>query len=529
MKKLSRYFKKYKWQTGGATLFTALQIVVEFMLVGLVIEQVALKDQMAQEGWALLALAFVVGTLILVCKTYFLDRLSAGVAKALRDDLFLKTQELDLLTLQSLGKDNLLDCLTEGVEQVKQGFPIVLDTVISALVATLGGITLIGRLNPALLIPYFCLVPVAAIVSGVWVKLVAKQESNSSGKNGKARGNLFLCLILLVMAAALLWTSAIANGLLGNQTLNALQWAAALQYGILVLLPFAQLSGKIQALARYSVWNKKIHRVFVAKNQVPEQEHFITPKTTGLVELRRVSLLYPGRFQEALNDVSFSIQPGEITAIVGPASSGKTSLLLLLLRMVDATQGEVLVDGIDVKQQSKKALRNRLSVAWQQPTLFSGTVAQAVADGNKDMKDQQIAQILELVQLKNDPMLEQIGKTTWQQRQIAQDGENLTWQQRKKISLARALARQASIYLFDECFEKLENADSIWRDVQSRLQGNTMVIATRWVNWARRAHKIVVLDQGKVVAVGRHEQLLMDCPVYQMLAKEQLREGELQQ
>ena len=188
MKKLSRYFKKYKWQTGGAVLFTLLQIVVEFLLVGLVIEQVARKDQMAQEGWALLALAFVVGTLILVCKTYFLDRLSAGVAKALRDDLFLKIQGLDLLTLQSLGKNNLLDCLTEGVERVKQGFPIVLDTVVSALVAALGGITLIGRLNPALLIPYFCLVPVAAIGSGVWVKLATKQErKHSPAKNGKAR------------------------------------------------------------------------------------------------------------------------------------------------------------------------------------------------------------------------------------------------------------------------------------------------------------------------------------------------------
>lgn len=538
MQKLSRYFKKYKWQTAGAILCTILLVVAAFSLIGSMLELFG-EEQLAPGQLGMPVLIVIVAAFLTAFQNYLMEGLASRIAHTMRTDLFVKIQGLDMLTLEHLGSENLLDCMTIGVEQVRRGLPLLLTTVVGAIISALGGITLIGRQSTALLVPYVIAVPVAAICSGIWVKMTAKRlkrQAKTSDFQGNTppaygadvqatRGNmLFFCAAILIMAGAICWTYIAADVLLKSEELSAWQLAAALQYGVLTLLPYALMSSRVQLLGGFQLWNKKLQGVFAQKNQVPDQENFLTPKATGIVELKRVGFQYPQAKQAALDDISFSIQPGEVTAIVGKEGCGKTTLLYLLLRMLDAVQGEVLVNGVNVKQQSKKALRNKMSVVWQQPILFTGTVEQAVADGNQDATQEQIAKALAQAQWEPDRMIQKIGRKTYQEMVGA--GENLTWQQRQKLSIARAIIRQAQIYLFDESFENLEEeiAQKIWSTVQQSHSGDMVVIATRWVKWAKSAHKIVVLAEGKVAGIGTHPQLLMECEAYRELADDQSAE-----
>ena len=250
---------------------------------------------------------------------------------------------------------------------------------------------------------------------------------------------------------------------------------------------------------------------------------------TGSVEFRNVTFRYPGAADDDLMDVSFKIGKGQTLAIIGATGSGKTTLVSLIARFYDATQGEVLVDGVNVKEYTFDALYNKLGYVTQKAVMFSGSVAENVAFGESqtEITEDDIDKAISLAQA-SDFVGQMEGGTD---HRIAQGGRNVSGGQKQRLSIARALARKPEILVFDDSFSALDyRTDAVLRaSLAEQLSETTKVIVAQRISTIRHADQILVLDEGRVVGDGTHEELMKNCPVYREIAKSQLSEAELAQ
>ncbi len=250
---------------------------------------------------------------------------------------------------------------------------------------------------------------------------------------------------------------------------------------------------------------------------------------TGSVEFRNVTFRYPGAADDDLMDVSFKIGKGQTLAIIGATGSGKTTLVSLIARFYDATQGEVLVDGVNVKEYTFDALYNKLGYVTQKAVMFSGSVAENVAFGESqtEITEDDIEKAISLAQA-SDFVSQMEGGTD---HRIAQGGRNVSGGQKQRLSIARALARKPEILVFDDSFSALDyRTDAVLRaGLAEQLSETTKVIVAQRISTIRHADQILVLDEGRVVGDGTHEELMKNCPVYREIAKSQLSEAELAQ
>lgn len=250
-------------------------------------------------------------------------------------------------------------------------------------------------------------------------------------------------------------------------------------------------------------------------------------KETGTVEFRNVSFHYPDSPDDELTNISFKVNKGETLAVIGATGSGKTTLASLIPRLYDASEGEVLVDGVNVKEYSFESLYNRLGYITQKAILFSGTVAENISFGEsiRPITNAEISKAVSLAQAE-----EFIGRLEGGTNyHIAQGGRNVSGGQKQRISIARALARGAEILIFDDSFSALDyRTDATLRKgLSEQLQDTTKIIVAQRVSTIRHADKILVLEDGKIVGSGTHEELWKTCDVYREIAKSQLSEKEL--
>jgi ATP-binding cassette subfamily B protein len=240
------------------------------------------------------------------------------------------------------------------------------------------------------------------------------------------------------------------------------------------------------------------------------------------VELRDVVFGYPGGEEPVLHDLSFSLLPGETTAIIGGTGSGKTTLLNLIPRLFDVTSGAVLVDGVNVADQARGALWAKIGMVPQQAYLFSGTVAENLRFGRPDATDEELWQALGVAQA-SDFVSAMPGGL---EAEITQGGTNVSGGQRQRLSIARALVKRPAIYLFDDCFSALDAAtDAKLRGaLRSETTDATVLIVAQRVSTILHADRIIVLDDGRVVGIGRHEELLSTCAEYREIVTSQLGE-----
>jgi ATP-binding cassette subfamily B protein len=242
----------------------------------------------------------------------------------------------------------------------------------------------------------------------------------------------------------------------------------------------------------------------------------------GELVLEGVGFSYPGASHAVLGDVSFSARAGQTTAIIGSTGAGKTTLINLVPRLFDATEGRVLVDGIDVKDLSPDTLWSRIGLVPQQGYLFSGTVASNLRFGKPDATEAEMWAALEIAQARD--FVEALPERL--ESPVAQGGTNLSGGQRQRLAIARALIKQPGIYLFDDSFSALDLAtDARLRRAlkQVTTQATVLIVAQR-VSTVVDADQILVLDDGIVVGLGTHEELLADCPTYIEIVESQLRE-----
>ncbi len=250
---------------------------------------------------------------------------------------------------------------------------------------------------------------------------------------------------------------------------------------------------------------------------------------TGTVEFKNVTFRYPDAADDDLMDVSFKINKGQTLALIGATGSGKTTLVSLIARFYDATQGEVLVDGVNVKEYTFDALYNKLGYVTQKAVMFSGSVAENVAFGESktNITEQDVDNAIKLAQASEFVNAMEGGTS----HRIAQGGRNVSGGQKQRLSIARALARKPEILVFDDSFSALDyHTDAVLRaGLAKELGDTTKIIVAQRISTIRHADQILVMDEGRVVGDGTHEELMKSCPVYREIAKSQLSEAELAQ
>lgn len=301
-------------------------------------------------------------------------------------------------------------------------------------------------------------------------------------------------------------------------------------YAMQIVMSFLMLSMIFMIYPRASVSIKRINEVLETENTVKEgTKNIKETELKGEVEFKNVSFKYPGADEYVLEDISFVAKNGETVAFIGSTGSGKSTLINLVPRFYDATEGEILIDGINVKEYTEESLYNKLGYIPQKAVMFSGTVSENVSYGKnkhgKISKEQvqeaiKIAQAEEFV-LKMDKKYES---------DIAQGGTNISGGQKQRLAIARAIARKPEIYIFDDSFSALDyNTEKTLRhELKKYTKNATNLIVAQRIGTIMNADKILVLDQGKCVGIGTHKQLLKTCKVYKEIALSQLSKEELE-
>lgn len=298
-------------------------------------------------------------------------------------------------------------------------------------------------------------------------------------------------------------------------------------YAIQILMAFMLLIMIFILLPRAGVSAGRIHEVLETHPTILDGEKE-NGSQKGLIEFRNVSFQYPDSSGYALENISFTARPGETVAFIGATGSGKSTLIHLIPRFYDATRGEVLVDGIDVKQYSQKALRNKIGYVSQQAVLFRGSVKSNVAfgdNGKKHPTETDVADAIEIAQGRE--FIE--SKQEKYDAAVSQGGANFSGGQKQRLSIARAICRDPEIFIFDDSFSALDyKTDKTLRHaLKTKTAGVTSLVVAQRIGTIKDADKIIVLEEGKIAGMGTHAQLLKDCPVYQEIAQSQLSKEEL--
>ena len=302
---------------------------------------------------------------------------------------------------------------------------------------------------------------------------------------------------------------------------------AFMQYGMQIMFAFLMMSMLFIILPRASVSADRIAEVLETEIYIHDPE---TPKTfaepfNGTVEFRNVSFRYPGADEDILHDITFTAQPGQMTAFVGSTGSGKSTIISLLPRFYEATGGSILVDGTDIREVTQHELRDKIGYVPQKGALFSGTIESNLLYADKNASVEMLESAIEIAQAKEFVSSKPEGMAT----EISQGGSNVSGGQKQRLSIARALVKKPPIYILDDSFSALDfKTDAALRKAfKEQAADSTLLIVTQRVSTIKDAEQIIVLDEGRIVGKGTHGELMENCETYQEIATSQLTQEEL--
>ena len=299
-------------------------------------------------------------------------------------------------------------------------------------------------------------------------------------------------------------------------------------YGMHVIMSFLMLAMIFMMVPRAQISAKRINEVLDAEISVKDGLYIGKPKEQGTVEFKNVSFKYPDADEYVLKNISFKANKGETIAFIGSTGSGKSTLINLIPRFYDVTEGEVLVDGINVKEYKQENLFNKLGYIPQKAVMFTGTVTSNVSygdNGKEEISAEKVKEAIKIAQGKD--FVEQMENTY--DAHIARGGTNISGGQKQRLAIARAIARNPEIYIFDDSFSALDyKTDSVLRkELKKYTKDATSMIVAQRIGTIINADKIIVLDEGECVGIGTHKELLKNCPVYKEIALSQLSKEEL--
>ncbi|HEY5156721.1 MAG TPA: ABC transporter ATP-binding protein [Anaerolineales bacterium] len=333
-----------------------------------------------------------------------------------------------------------------------------------------------------------------------------------------------MMLVMNIVMVTIIWVGAHQ---VANSTIQVGDMMAFMQYAMQILMAFLMLAMMFIILPRASVSADRIAAVLDTEPLIedPESPKQFPEPFKGTVEFRDVCFRYPGAEEDVLHNITFTALPGQTTALLGTTGSGKSTIVSLIPRFYEVTEGAVIVDGIDIREVTQHDLHDRIGLVPQKSNLFSGTIESNLryADENASNEDLKlaanIAQASEFIDTKSEGM----------QTEIAQGGMNVSGGQKQRLAIARALVKKAPIYIFDDSFSALDyKTDSALRKALKEHTGSsTLMIVTQRIATVKNAEQIIVLDEGRIVGKGSHHELMKDCEVYRGIALSQLSEEEL--
>jgi ATP-binding cassette subfamily B protein len=353
-----------------------------------------------------------------------------------------------------------------------------------------------------------------------------------------------LMLVMNVSTLAIIWFGGIR---INNEQMQVGSLIAFTQYVLQLLFSIMMVSTMFFMIPRASAAANRIFEVLRTTPEIrdldqssdsfkredtphieedsKEDPALAADEERGKVEFRNVSFSYPGAEKPALEDISFTAEPGQVTAIIGGTGSGKSTMVSLISRFYDVTEGSVLVDGVDVREYPQVDLRSKIGLVPQRAILFTGSIADNVRFGKEDATDDEIRHAVEIAQASEFISEMKDGFESL----IDQGGTNVSGGQKQRLSIARALVRQSQIYIFDDSFSALDfKTDAKLRSaLKEHVSGSTVIIVAQRVTTVMDADLIVVLEEGRISGAGTHRQLLEDCPVYREIVASQLSEEEI--
>ena len=339
--------------------------------------------------------------------------------------------------------------------------------------------------------------------------------------------SLMMPALMFVMNSVALLIIWVGGHNVANGNIQVGDMMAFIQYTMQIVMSFLMISMVSIMLPRASVSANRINEIIETDEAIKDSKEpkKLNPSKKGLVEFKNVSFRYPDSDEEVLSDISFTAEPGKTTAIIGSTGSGKSTIVNLIPRFYDVTSGNLLIDGVDIKDISNKDLRKIIGFVPQKGILFSGTIESNIKYGNPNMSDEQMIEAAQIAQATE--FIE--SKPEKYQEPIAQGGSNVSGGQKQRLSIARAIAIDPEILVFDDSFSALDfKTDSILRaELAKKTQDKTVIIVAQRINTILNADQIIVLEDGKVVGKGTHEELIKNNETYKQIALSQLSAEEL--
>ena len=304
---------------------------------------------------------------------------------------------------------------------------------------------------------------------------------------------------------------------------------AFIQYTMQIVMAFLMISMISIMLPRASVSARRINEILDTEPKIKDKEETkkFDSNKKGLVEFKDVSFRYPDADTEILEDINFTAEPGQTTAIIGSTGSGKSTIVNLIPRFYDVTGGELCIDGVNIKDVSQHDLRDIIGFVPQKGMLFSGTIESNIKYADDTMSDERMIKAAEIAQATE--FIE--DKEKKYKEEISQGGSNVSGGQKQRLSIARAIAKNPEIFVFDDSFSALDfKTDSKLREaLAEKTENKTVIIVAQRISTILNADKIIVLEDGKMVGIGKHEELMKNNETYRQIALSQLSEEELNQ
>ncbi|MCB7305286.1 ABC transporter ATP-binding protein/permease [Bariatricus massiliensis] len=333
-----------------------------------------------------------------------------------------------------------------------------------------------------------------------------------------------MMLVMNGISVLIVWTG--AHGINDGQ-MQVGDMMAFIQYTMQIIMAFLMICMISIMLPRAAVSANRVDEVLTSKTAIrdPENPAHVPESGKGEVVFDHVSFRYPQAEEDVLHDISFTARPGQTTAIIGSTGSGKSTMINLIPRFYDVSEGKITLDGMDVRDISQHELREKLGYVPQKGVLFSGTIASNIMYGNPDGSDAEMVEAAEIAQATE--FIEEKRKKY--DSPIAQGGSNVSGGQKQRLSIARAIAKKPDVFIFDDSFSALDYKTDITlrTALKQKTQDSTVIIVAQRISTILHAEQIIVLDEGKVAGIGTHKELLKSCEAYYQIAASQLSEAEL--
>lgn len=519
-------------------------------------------------GGIMVAMALFMG-LAMVLIGLLSSRVGAGIGRDLREKVFNNVVGFSNVEINRFSTASLITRSTNDIQQIQMVTIMLLRMIFYAPILAIGGIIMVINTGAGMewiigiaVLAILCLVLVLMTVAMPKFKLmqvlidkvnlVAREiltglsvirafgredleEKRFDEANRKLtktmlftnRAMTFMMPIMMLImngiSVLIIWVSA---GRIDAGVLEVGTMTAFITYTMQIVMSFLMICMVSILLPRAAVAAERIDEVIRTKPGIEDKKeaHLLTD-TKGVVAFEHVNFQYPGADDYTLKDINFVAKPGETTAIIGSTGSGKSTLVQLIPRLYDITDGSITIDGVDIRDLQQKNLRDQIGYVPQKGVLFSGTIASNIKYGAPDITDAQMQESAQIAQA-TEFICEKEQKYD---SPIAQGGTNVSGGQKQRLSIARAIAKNPKIYIFDDSFSALDfKTDSaLRRALAPKVQNSTVLIVAQRVSTIMHADQILVLDDGELVGKGTHSELLQNCETYQQIARSQLSEEEL--